>query len=277
LTRASPQTSGKVVPAGPRLTFGFRTHIGLVRSTNEDNAVAYLPEDESVLATRGSLFAVADGMGGHAAGALASQIALDALVRTYYSREWPDGVDAALRSAYGAADHEVRDYARVFAGSAGMGTTLVSAVVRGTDLWVASLGDSRACLWRGGALRRLTTDHTLAEQLIAENGLTAPTGEGQFADPQALRRSAYGHQLTRCIGFETDDRGPDVIRERLEPRCMVLLASDGLTGPVDDDAIAAVLSAEPGPSVACYRLVDMALEAGGPDNVTVVAVRYDVE
>ena len=277
MTSVSPGAHRKVVLAGPRLTFGFRTHIGLVRPANEDSLVAYVPADEELLAERGGLFAVADGMGGHSAGAQASQMALDTLIRSYYGPSWPGDVRAALRSAYEAADSEVRDYASAFVGPGGMGTTLVSTVVRGSELWVASMGDSRAYLWLEGALKRLTTDHTLAEELIAQNGASVAAGEGRRVDAGALRRSAYGHQLTRCIGFETDDRGPDVVCESLQPGSAVLLASDGLTGPVDDEAMAAVLSVEGSPSVACHRLVEKALESGGADNITVLLVRRDVE
>ncbi len=251
-----------------RITVGAVTHLGRVRPENEDHFAAYLPEDEEALTERGSLLVIADGMGGHAAGALASQIAVDTLLQEFYSTLLDRDVETALHDAYVAANRRVVAVSEERPETAGMGTTLVAVAIRGADFWVANVGDSRAYLFRGGRLNPLTVDHTLAQEILARNN----GAELGLADAAAM---SMGHQLTRCIGIDEDDAAPDVARGTLVAGDVLVLASDGLTGLVRDSEIAEILRIERSPSVAAHTLVATALQAGGPDNVTVLLARVD--
>ncbi len=251
-----------------RITVGAVTHLGHLRPENEDHFAAYLPEDEEALAERGALLVVADGMGGHAAGALASQTAVDALLDEYYSMLLDRDLETALHDAYVAANRRVVAVSEARPEAAGMGTTLVSVAVHGAEFVAANVGDSRAYLFRGSKLTRLTTDHTLAQEILARNN----GSELGLADAAAM---SMGHQLTRCIGIDEDDAAPDLVRAALQAGDVLLLASDGLTGPVPDHEIAEVLRIERSPSVAGHMLVACALKAGGPDNVTALLARVD--
>lgn len=256
------------------LSVGFATHIGLVRNENEDHFAVYLPEEPEALAERGNLLIVADGMGGHAAGSLASQLAVDAFLRDYYWLMLGRCPEAALRAAFEAANARVLAAAREHPAQLGMGTTMTALVVRGDELWVGHAGDSRAYLFRGGHLEQLTVDHTLAQVVIAEHP-AAEVDSAEWAEAEsAILSSPLAHQLTRCIGSEVGAE-PDLLRRELRSGDVVLAATDGLTGPVPDREIEEVLRLERSPSVTAHVLVDRALSHGGPDNITVVLARVD--
>jgi PPM family protein phosphatase len=248
------------------LSVGVATHLGPVRPENEDHVAFYLPEENEALEARGSLLCVADGMGGHAAGALASQLAVDALLATYYGPLLDRGVDEALRAAYAAANRSVCGVGAERAEVAGMGTTLVTAVVRGANLWVANIGDSRGYLCRQGKLRQLTVDHTAAQEMREQSGGGAGPPEGDYLN----------HQLTRCIGFDEGNWEPDIATHELRGGDIVLLCSDGLTGPLATEELAEVLRMERSPSVGARLLVERALQRGGRDNITALWARVDV-
>ncbi len=252
-------------PAVAHLSVGVATHLGPVRPENEDHFAFYLPEDNEALETRGSLLCVADGMGGHAAGALASQLAVDALLASYYGPLLDRGIDEALQAGFSAANRGVCSAAQERPEAAGMGTTLVAAVVRGTELWVANIGDSRAYLYRQGRIRQLTVDHTVAQELAGQDG-NGPPPEGDFLN----------HQLTRCIGFDEGHWEPDLFREELRAGDTLLLGSDGLSGPLSEEDLVEVLRIERSPSVGAHLLVERALQAGGRDNITALWTRIDV-
>jgi protein phosphatase len=148
---------------------------------------------------------------------------------------------------------------------AGMGSTLTMAFVSGWRLFVFHAGDSRCYLYRGGRLRQLTDDHTIAAEL-ARHGVIKP---------EEVRRNRFRHVVTNVLGGHEADLRVDVEKIDLEPGDAVLLCSDGLTDVVTDDRIAAVLSSVPDPRAACERLVTEANDAGGPDNVTAVVARFD--
>ena len=227
-----------------------RSDRGLLRERNEDAAAALTLPDGSLL------LAVADGLGGHPGGAVASRTALDTLVERLRA-DPPANPAAGLREAFEAANRAVR--ARQQGAHAQMGTTLVAALVRGSRAWTANVGDSRACLapLDGGAARRLTEDHSWVEEQIRA-GLLEPD------DPlAALNR----HVITRAIGLE-DHAGADVSGPiALPDRCLLLLSSDGLHGVLDDEEIGRVV-AESGGDYAS-ELIDAVLERGAPDNVAV--------
>ncbi|MGH2546502.1 MAG: Stp1/IreP family PP2C-type Ser/Thr phosphatase, partial [Actinomycetota bacterium] len=221
---------------------GARTDVGRVREGNEDSYMVREP-----------LFAVADGMGGHQGGEVASKLALDTL------REATDGT--ALAQAVQDANRAVFEQAGRDPALAGMGTTLTAFLAEGDTLRLAHVGDSRAYLLRDGDLQRITTDHTVVEGLVEKGELTA---QEATIHPQ---RSI----LTRAIGVD----GEVVVDQAsIQPRPgdRLLLCSDGLTGMVDEATIQRILEEYADPQAAAEALVDAANEAGGQDNITAVVV-----
>lgn len=246
---AHARTSGPVA-----YTSSSATDVGKHRTGNEDRPF------EGV-----TVFAVADGMGGHVAGEVASQTALEPLAGIDDGR-WPTAAQAerALADAVRSANHEVVEKAASDRALRGMGTTLTAVLVREGRLHVAHVGDSRAYLLRPDeGMSQLTTDHTLVEQLVQEGRLSR---DEIATHPQ---RSV----ITRAIGVETTVEVDTLAPLELRPGDQVLLCSDGLTGPVGDDEIRRLLTASPDPDEACAQLVAAANAAGGPDNITVVLLR----
>ncbi|MBM3675628.1 MAG: Stp1/IreP family PP2C-type Ser/Thr phosphatase [Actinobacteria bacterium] len=232
-----------------RFVAGAATDKGQVRDNNED---AYIVDP------RLALFAVADGMGGHQAGEVASATALEALRASIASGSAiGDAVGIANRAVYGKAggDEDLH----------GMGTTLTAAMPVGNGIVIGHVGDSRAYLLRDGELRRLTVDHTLVEELVREGKLTK---DQAVVHPQ---RSI----VTRALGVEPT---VEVDKYALTPTPgdRILLCSDGLSGMLRDEQIAAILRREPDPTRAANALVDAANAAGGEDNVTTVVIDVEI-
>jgi protein phosphatase len=235
------------------MTLHFRaigaTDVGRVRDHNEDG---YLVDDSL------GLVAVADGMGGHNAGEVASAAALDALRIAF-------GAGSTIDAAVAAANDIVFEQSVADQSLRGMGTTLTAGAL-GIDgtLLLGHVGDSRAYLLRDGTFDRITTDHSLVEELIQAGELTEEQAE---QDP---RRS----MITRALGLE-----PGVVVDlesvHLRDGDRVLFCSDGLTTMLSEDQIGELLRSEPDPDVAARRLVDDANQAGGADNITVLLV--DIE
>jgi protein phosphatase len=213
-----------------RVQVAYRTEVGHVRSRNEDALLAW-PE-------RG-LVAVADGLGGHPAGDVASLTAVRSIDESGLDAE---SSEDDLRAAADAAHHAVLAAAEAEPGRYGMGTTLVVATVRDATARVLHVGDSRAYLLHDGRLEPLTADH-----------------------------GAHGY-LTQALGLDREI-DPDVADVECPPGSRLLLCTDGLTNMVDDDKVAELLAAED-PQAAVDSLVEAALDAGGIDNVTVVVVAF---
>lgn len=236
-----------------RLAAHAATDVGRVRDGNEDSLF------------RGTtVFAVADGMGGHQAGEVASETALRP-VAALDGQRFADEAEAidALVEAIRAANRTVVAKADADPRLSGMGTTLTAATVLGSRLVVAHVGDSRAYLLSGDEpMSQLTTDHTLVEQLVQEGRLSR---DEIGSHPQ---RSV----ITRAIGVD-DDVEVDTFVTEVRPGDQVLLCSDGLSGVVKDDQIADILDEHEDGDEACRALIAAANEAGGPDNITVVLLR----
>lgn len=221
------------------------------------------PHNEDTFAVDESLglFAVCDGMGGHRAGEVASGMAI--VVFTDFVRggreACPDGM-ALAKSAVHAATTSVRAHARVNRECDGMGTTIVALCCYDDRAAVVHVGDSRCYRVRGGQLERLTKDHSFVEEY----------GGDDPAAREVIRRSPYGHGITRSIG--SDNSSPDTRSEVLHPGDTFVLCSDGLNGMVEDDKIAEILALNPNPEDAVRALIQAALDAGGEDNVTVIVV-----
>jgi len=229
-----------------KVTAAVATDVGLVRDGNEDS---YLTDEP--------LFAVADGMGGHRGGEVASQLAVETLEKLFKKGigELPDQVREANRVVFerSVVDEKV----------AGMGTTLTAALVEGDRIRLAHVGDSRAYLLREGDLRLLTEDHTLVHRMVTEGEISKEEAE---THPQ---RSV----LTRALGVETVvDVDDDTVQVR--PGDRLLLCTDGLTSMVSEQAVEEVLRAVPDPQEAAQRLVQLANEGGGADNTTVVVLDF---
>lgn len=234
------------------MTLVFRyaacTHIGLVSTQNEDSGYAS-PQ----------LIAVADGMGGHVFGEVASAIAV-ATVHEFDAAGHIDSVPA-LRSVMATANSRLADRIRRDPRLEGMGTTLTALLLLNEhEVGLIHIGDSRAYRLRHGKLRQLSHDHTLVQALV---------DEGRLTEEQA-RKHPYRNMITRVMqGLE--DTEPDLGADDVEPGDRLLVCSDGLPdGPVSDDQIERALKRHSDPQQAAQALVDLALKAGGPDNVTCV-------
>lgn len=246
---------------------GACTHMGRARASNEDHFVVWKPPRRADSGLERLLLAVADGMGGHAAGARASHLATDALVGSLHAAGADASNEDALVSGFAAANSRILEYQSADASTRGMGTTLVAATLEERDLTVASIGDSRCYLLRRGELRQITSDHTVAGAMLAERA--------DADEPSAMEESALAHQLTRCVGIDAREGPPDMFHDELEPGDSLLLASDGLTGPVPRGRIARIMDEGAGPWETSRALVEAALEAGGPDNITAVVASID--
>jgi protein phosphatase len=227
-----------------RLDVGVVTDIGQVRERNEDSFLVDPP-----------LYAVADGMGGHRGGEVASKLALET-------------VEALARSGKGGLAQQVREANRaVFDRSmtdravSGMGTTLTGAVIDDEGAHIVHVGDSRAYLLRAGALRQLTEDHTLVNRMVKAGEIT----------PEEAEVHPHRNVVTRVIGTEPDVRVDEEDVPLLEGD-RLLLCSDGLTSMVTVEQIRAILESNPSAQDAATRLVRAANRAGGIDNITVIVV-----
>lgn len=225
-----------------------RTHVGKMRRKNEDTVYA-----------DGRLFAVADGMGGHHGGEVASARAVKIVADSV--RAAPDGSNTGrlLSGAIISANEDVFAKARSGSGPAGMGTTLTAGVLTGDTLTIGHVGDSRAYLFRDGTLTQLTRDHSLVGELLRSGQLTP---EQAFDHPNR-------NVLTQALGT-TEEVSADVTTHKLVAGDKVLLCSDGLTTMVRDGEIAGILSGAGDAGELCARLVDAANVAGGADNISVV-------
>jgi protein phosphatase len=265
---------------------GALSHRGLIRDDNEDHYIVVrrrrvrdvllsnlplgrLDLDEQQAYT----LAVADGVGGHAFGEMASYMALRA-AWDLGSKEIKWAVKVNLRESdelklkaailFGLLDRALRSAAKLEPRLSGMATTLTICYTTGPELFVLHAGDSRAYLYRGGALRRLTRDHTVAQELI-------DAGE---AEPESDEEMSQRHVLTRWVGG--GNVKADVEHHRLAHGDRLLLCTDGLTDMVSEEEIAALLDAHPRPDDACRALVDQALDCGGFDNITVVLASFTI-
>jgi serine/threonine protein phosphatase PrpC len=245
LTEPSAGTDASGTDGAFGLAASARTHRGRVRRGNED---AYL--------CRPPLFAVADGLGGLAAGEVASRLAIDALSST----QTPPGSTSDLVELLRSADRSIRRAAEDDITLAGMGTTCTALLVRSGRAEIAHVGDTRAYALRDARLSLLTRDHSLAQELVRVGRLTADEAVAHVSR----------NTLTRALGAP-GELEVDSISWPLAAGDRLLLASDGLTGMVDDAALVALLA--PGTTAnAADRLVRAALDAGGLDNVTVVVI-----
>lgn len=240
-----------------RFTCAARTDTGIVRSGNEDN---YL-----MLSDRG-VFIVADGMGGHAAGEVASEMAVRIISRELGSLRGlsDDQAGERMRSSIIEANASIFDRTLTEHDKRGMGTTTTVLTLLPQRFIVGQVGDSRAYLLRGGNFLQVTKDHSYVQEQVDLGLLTA----------EQARVHPYSNVITRCIGANAEVV-PDLYFGHLRPGDVLLLASDGLTGMLEDEHLAAILQAEGGPQQWVDRMINDANRRGGLDNITAIIIRIE--
>jgi protein phosphatase len=254
--------------------------VGRTREHNEDAfVVADLTRGNATLqpevrthtvGDRGSLFMVADGMGGAAAGEIASAMAIDVILRevtdTVSRADGPseETFATAIKRATAAANSHIHSFALEHPEYRGMGTTATVAGVLGDTVYLAQVGDSRAYLIRNGVGQQITKDQSLMQKLIEAGELTEEEAE------QSERRNI----ILQALGPEATIK-VDLTHQRVRRGDVLVLCSDGLSGQVRGDEIARIVSEEKDLVAACKRMIDRANENGGPDNITVIVARFD--
>ncbi len=242
------------------IEFACLTDVGIRRSHNQD-AHAELPAgDEETWRGRGHVFLVADGMGAHAVGELASKLAADSIPHIY-SKHAQEGPVAALRKAFVETNLNIHTRGQQNREFEGMGTTATAILLKPEGLWIGHVGDSRCYRVRSGRIEQLSFDHSLVWEMARR----------QRKDPAELQ-GIPSNVIVRSLGPEplvqVDVEGPHPVR----PGDLYVLCSDGLSGPVTDREIGAAASVLP-PSEACRFLIHLANLQGGPDNITAVIIR----
>jgi PPM family protein phosphatase len=244
-----------VLRALAHVTVAAKTDLGRVRENNEDKFEYYVPSDESVLASRGQVFIVCDGMGGHAAGQIASELTVKTFIEVYLSHPAAD-VREALTGALYAANRHVYMVSQAVPARRGMGTTFTGMVLLQDTAYVVQVGDSRAYRMRNGELTQITEDHTYMNEMVRMGVLT----------PEQAA-------LTRAVGVEENTQC-DVYEFAIQPGDVYFLCSDGILNHVENEQIGEILSAN-GPAESAWKLVGQALMGGGSDNATALVVRVD--
>src|SRR5436190_15685215 len=241
----------------PGVEVASLTDVGCQREQNEDSLGYWEPDDDAQFERLGRLAIVADGMGGHEGGQVASQIAVKSLQQSYSESEVADPQQRLLE-AIQSAHRAIQQRSRESIGLIGMGTTCTAAAIVENRLYHAHVGDSHLYLLRAGELRQLNRDHSLVARLI-ETGVIRP--EDADTHPQK-------HVLTAALGV-SDEIAPDHAAEALalEKSDVLMICSDGLWGQMTGTEIKGILSSQP-PKAACDSLVKLAKDRGGPDNIT---------
>jgi len=271
MDRSTLETSGASVAKSDRVAICGATDIGASRAQNQDTFVIAdlrsgdvshpCDRKEIPLSEQGILLLVCDGMGGAPAGDRAARIAAEAIKQQLVGR-WPEVArhpDDSLRTAVWGANGAVLAEAKAHPETRGMGTTCTAAIVLPHRLVIAQVGDSRAYILRAGRLQLLTRDQTMADQLV-ESGLLRPEDVDTFVYRHVLSQAVGTHSKVEPVTSEVPLRRGD----------RILLCSDGLHGAISEQEIARILGAASDINGVAHGLIQAALAAGGPDNVTVV-------
>jgi PPM family protein phosphatase len=237
-----------------KLRHSADTNVGKTRDHNEDSFGIGSPEQAERL---GDLLVVCDGMGGHAAGEIASKIGVETILAIYYGEASEDRAQV-LEQAFEQANEQI--YAR---GNGSMGTTGVAALLLHDALHIANVGDSRAYLIRDGEIRQISRDHSFVGDQVAAGLITA----------DQARSSPHRNVITRALGYQSGVT-VDMFRWPLQIDDIIVLCSDGLHGLVSDTEIAQI-AGEADPDAAVHQLIDLANSRGGTDNITVAIARVE--
>jgi protein phosphatase len=276
-----PTPTDPITPPGAVVFHVFaHSDVGRTREHNEDAfGVADLSRGEPLAfdhmrteraSDRGTLFMVADGMGGAAAGEIASEMAVEVVLQQL-RRRWRDGTTVepvafvgTIKAATEVANATIHQYAGDHPELRGMGTTATIAGLLGDTLYLAQVGDSRAYLVRDGVAIQITKDQSLMQKLIEAGEITVE--EAEMSDRRNIILQALGPEPHVKI---------DLTHQRVRRDDVLVLCSDGLSGLVKPEQIARAVTEEANPELAAERLVDLANASGGPDNITVVIARFD--
>ncbi|MBL0388829.1 Stp1/IreP family PP2C-type Ser/Thr phosphatase [Tumebacillus sp. ITR2] len=235
-----------------------KTHVGLVRQLNEDSYAIVAHQQPHGVAV------LADGMGGHLAGEVASALAVEAVVKhiTEHTEGGSDDPQDLLVAAIKQANQAVHDRASSQQGLSGMGTTLIVSLFNQEQIYLGHIGDSRVYLLQGGELRQVTEDHTLVNELYKN---------GQITLEEALHHPQR-NIVTRAVG--TDERvQPDLLQLEWGEGDLLLICSDGLSNMVEERLMSDILRAEVPVTAKVDALLDKAIYAGGHDNITIILVQ----
>ncbi len=242
-----------------RLAVAARTDVGVVRSGNEDNFYASA-------GSNGGLFMVADGMGGHAAGEVASEMAVQIIARDLKDKgadSW-DAIEKAMADSLRHANRLIHDRTLVETDKQGMGTTASVLLLSQGRYAIGQIGDSRVYLLRDGALTQVTKDHSYVQEQVDAGFLTL----------EQARYHPYSNVITRCVGAG-EEVEPDVFQGEIRPGDVFLIASDGLTGMVDDRRLHQLLLSRASPDRIVNALISEANGRGGLDNITAIVVQVE--
>ena len=241
------------------LTVAARSDVGMIRSGNEDAFFAHATPQRG-------LFIVADGMGGHAAGEVASEMAVQIVSRALTPLQDLYGETArdALAESIRTANRAIYERTMSEADKQGMGTTTSVLVVSGSRYLIGQVGDSRVYLLRDGALRQLTKDHSYVQEQV----------DAGFLTPEQARYHPYSNVITRCVGA-SDDVEPDTYAGEMKTGDVFLVASDGLTGMVDDRRLQQLLLSRASAGRVVDALIAEANYRGGLDNITAIVVQVN--
>lgn len=247
----------------PDVELANLTDLGVQREQNEDNFLYIEPENDEEFARKGRLLLVADGMGGHNGGEIASGIAATAL-REAFLDDSDEDARAVLVRGFAEAQREILARSSETLDLSGMGTTCTALILRGGKLNYGHIGDSRLYLLRKGQMNQLTEDHTLVHQLVKAGALS----EDEAANYEQK------NILTSALGMKSEELAADFSEEPLTLKAgdTLIVSSDGLHGLINDGEIAEVAGRK-NPHDACRALLDLAIERGGPDNITIQILR----
>lgn len=244
------------------LRYAALSDVGLVRKKNEDSYYIGCPMG----GLEENLFIVADGMGGHKGGSYASRFIVQKIPQLLKEAPRPKKPEAMLQNAVEKTNAALYKISQEQEELAGMGSTLVVALCLKKRWELINIGDSRAYIWEKGSLSQITQDHSLVEEMVR-------FGRLERQDPLYQEQK---HVITRAVGID-----PVVMEDYFSLPAVdgqrLLLCSDGLHGMISDEEIASVLREEPDTNLAAGRLMDMALEAGGKDNITLILIDYQEE
>lgn len=230
------------------------TEVGHIRKRNEDS-ICVIPDL--------AFFAVADGMGGHLAGEVASRMAIESVAAELRAAR-KCGLEKRLIKGVRAANSKVYEASQKDSSCRGMGTTLTAAVIKGRELTLAHVGDSRAYIIRGDRILSITEDHSLVQEMLKQGGITR----------EQAREHPHRNVLTRALGTDPSVEA-DIIKTALEVGDYVLICSDGLTGLVEDHEIMGLVKSATNPEQAVKDLIQKALSRGGNDNISVIVVEIN--
>lgn len=243
--------------------FGNGSDPGCVRPENEDKYILLEAGDKRQKAFKGNLMLICDGMGGARGGKVASSLAVEEIANTYY-RHSSQNIPLALVESIKAANAKIYQHGKAHEHLEGMGTTVVAVVIKDEKAYIAHVGDSRCYHLRNHKIKLMTEDHTVVQRMV---------NEGMISEAEA-RQHPDSHILNRCVGVHPEMEVDLLMNPiAMRPGDVLLLTSDGLHGMVFEDEILQIVMSNPAQNAA-DKLIELARERGGPDNITVQIARY---